>query len=93
MDEWTTNVQGTTGKDGKFKFRGFQGTYDIIVDYPDAAAVKQTLTLTPGSTVMRLKIPFDVHNKSVPEQPAELSAVAADSRVILSWDEAEGATG
>ena len=93
MDEWTTVVEGTTDQRGMFSFRGFHGTYDMLVDYPGAAAVKQSFTLEPGSGNAKLHIPFDVQDKSIPEAPAKLSAAAADSQVMLSWSKVNGATG
>jgi cellulose 1,4-beta-cellobiosidase len=96
MDEWKTDVTGTTGATGKFAFRGFQGSYKLTVTVPGASPVVQTLELAPGASVQQVTVTVDDGGPVGPEAPAApggLVAAAGNAQVALSWNASIGATG
>jgi len=48
MDEWTTNDANTTDLSGNVNFRGFHGTYEIILTPTYGAPTIRTIQLEPG---------------------------------------------
>ena len=46
-DEWKTRVSGVTDDSGRFAFRGFSGSYRIVIETP-GSAVERTLHLKRG---------------------------------------------
>jgi hypothetical protein len=59
MEEWSTEASGPTGADGRFRFRGFHGIYDVAVEPPgggDPAVV--TLDLAIGSELFPVMVPL-----------------------------------
>lgn len=91
MDEWTTNVTGTSNSEGTFSFRGFHGTYDVIVTLPGYAPVTKTFVLDPGSSTYTVTIEVD-GEPTAPAAPTNLTATAGNEQVALSWKASSGAT-
>ena len=40
---WRTETEGKTDENGIFKFRGFHGKYEILIDDPDGAKIKDVI--------------------------------------------------
>lgn len=48
---WNTDISGTTGKDGLFDTRGFNGSYDIVVKYKGIEITKKAVLMQNGLAV------------------------------------------
>jgi endo-1,4-beta-xylanase len=48
MQEWTTNTTGTTDANGRMRFRGFQGNYEIALTLPGGKTLVKSLVLYPS---------------------------------------------
>lgn len=49
LNEWTTVTNGTSGGDGAFGFRGFHGSYDVMLTPPGGSPTLRKINLNPGS--------------------------------------------
>jgi endo-1,4-beta-xylanase len=49
LAEWTTRTNGVTGAGGGFDFRGFHGSYDILLTPPGGQPTLRRITLNPGT--------------------------------------------
>jgi hypothetical protein len=59
MDEWSTEVAGTTDPEGQFSFRGFHGLYDLVVEAPGGSEpVTVNLDLPIGSELFPVMVPL-----------------------------------
>lgn len=56
LNEWTTHATGPTAADGRYTFRGFQGTYTITVTPPGGAAIIRQLEVPLDATTAQLTI-------------------------------------
>ena len=57
--EWKTRTAGTTGADGRFAFRGFKGTYRVVVEH-SGKTQEFTVTVTSGAETPQ-KLTFAEH--------------------------------
>jgi GH35 family endo-1,4-beta-xylanase len=48
---WSTNVNGTTGKDGVYSVRGFNGVYEIMVTYKGKTSLQKVSLDSKGKTI------------------------------------------
>jgi GH35 family endo-1,4-beta-xylanase len=59
MEEWSTEAAGETGPDGRFRFRGFHGLYDLVVEPPGGGdPIAVPLDLAFGSELMPVMVPL-----------------------------------
>lgn len=55
-DEWRTETEGTTDASGTVAFRGFNGTYEVTVTFPDHSVTTTTFDLLGASTPLTVQI-------------------------------------
>lgn len=56
QDRFSTTIDGRTGADGQYLFRGFRGRYEIAVEDPSGRRSTLSFTLAPDSTHHRLVV-------------------------------------
>jgi len=67
MNEWTTNDANTSDSDGRVNFKGFHGSYEIILTVPGVTTQTNTIELEPGQTteeftlVLDCGLPWDIN--------------------------------
>lgn len=90
MNEWTTDLSSPTDLDGKFGFRGFQGTYTINAQMPDGPR-RSWLALGKGTSPVQLVLPLDPEGCLPAEEVAGLtgSREPETGTVRLNWPEPE----
>jgi endo-1,4-beta-xylanase len=49
LAEWTTITNGVTDATGAFEFRGFHGSYDVVLTPPGGQSTLRRITLNPGA--------------------------------------------
>lgn len=56
--EWRTEIEDRTDSGGNVRFRGFHGTYEITITFPDSTTMTTTLDLLPASTPLTVQIDY-----------------------------------
>lgn len=60
LDEWTTKLDSVTNENGIVDFRGFHGTYEVILGQNDAFAITKTIDLLPGERGIEFVFQLDI---------------------------------
>jgi hypothetical protein len=59
INEWTTNDANTTDSAGNVNFRGFHGTYEIVLTIPGVTTQIETIELELGQTTAEYTLVLD----------------------------------
>ena len=62
LNEWTTNQTENTNNAGSSNFRGFHGTYEVIITAPNGHIFKKELSLLPDESPLKLTYQLDASN-------------------------------